>query len=296
MKSPTLLQSRRSAIIEDDHDKIDSARRRAVLTSVLAAGLITSSGQFNGSPKDSISTRIMSTSSNVQDGTISPPGKDLNSLAEDSSGTGIIRRLDSLDDALEVIATSCDRRFLEAVVSTDYHFLYRGVDESKEVGPVIGIRREPSDLLDPSTYSSLDAAYYFSALEDAMKLRKAPIRPSNGHMAVTNADDAKSWGGSAVSIWPLVSLPRGVQSNNNSEETAAHFAWLENGGAFWPNDSVNNEPKSVLVDGVDCGRQALEDALKGDGWEVMFNSECFLTVPASMDRKLITKLKGAYLI
>ena len=271
---------------EDENDLIDNVRR-ALLSSLSVAGIVALSMEFNGNPINAATTTTRTLTETV----------DPIAGTQDGQGTGIIRELDSLDEALQVIATSCDRRFLEAIVSSNYRLLYRGVDEEKEGGPIIGIRREASDLLDPSTYDSVDAANYFASLEDSMKLRNSPIRPSNGHLAVTSIDDARAWGGYAVSVWPLVSSsPTRSNSGSDDGEDGVHFAWLEEGGVFWPNKDSTANPQSVLVDGIDCGRQALEDALQGDGWEIMFNSESFLSVPASMDRELIAKLKHAYLI
>ena len=274
---------------EAENDKIDNVRR-AVLSSLSVAGIAALSMEFYGSPIDAATTAATTTSTLTE--TV-----DLIAGTQDWHGTGIIRRLDSLDEALQVIATSCDRRFLEAIVSSNYRLLYRGVDEEKEGGPIIGIRHEASDLLDLSAYNSVDAANYFASLEDSMKLRNSPIRPSNGHLAVTSVDGARAWGGSAVSVWPLVSSSP-TRSNSGSDDAGdgVHFAWLEEGGVFWPSKDSTTNLQSVLVDGIDCGRQALEDALQGDGWEIMFNSESYLSVPASMDRELITKLKQAYLI
>ena len=290
-----LLASRGSAMLDDKNEKIvDHVSRRSMLSFLSAAGVVAAmSTEFDGT--------IIHPPGNVNDGASIIP-QTVDAHVDGSRGsTGTIRQLQSLDEALEVIATSCDRRFLEAIVSSDYRLMYRGVDEEKEGGPIIAIRCEASDLLDPSTYDSIEAAKYFLTLEEGLKNRKSPVRPSNGHLAVTSIEDARSWGGSAVSVWPLVT-PRGVNptaspsQSSRSNVDAVHFAWLEKGGVFWPNESINNKTESVLVDGIDCGRQALDDALKGDGWEIMFNSGSFLSVPASMDRELIAKLKRAYLI
>jgi len=127
-------------------------------------------------------------------------------------------------------------------------------------------------------------------------MEKGPIRPSNGHLTVTSIEKAKIWGGDAVSIWPL-----GGGKND------VHFAWLEEGGEFWPCSSTSSRStvssekdlpinRKVVVDGIDCGRMGLEDALEGDGWEVMFKADRFLSVPVSMEKELLDGLRQSFII
>ena len=63
---------------------------------------------------------------------------------ESKFGTGVVRRLDSVDQAVDIIASFCDKRLLHAVVSSNYRLLYRGCDSTANEGDVIGIRSEPS--------------------------------------------------------------------------------------------------------------------------------------------------------
>ena len=199
-----------------------------------------------------------------------------------------IEPLRNVDDALRIIDDQCDRTYLHAVISSDYRFLYRGVDGVSSSRP--SIRQDPPDLLDPVTYgaSEPDAAAYFTDLNRFMSKRGDPITPGNGHLATTSVDDAAAWG-QAVSVWPL--------------STDAHFAWYADGGTFWPNHGVSSSSSAnkklvgdIIVDGVDCGKMNLADALEGEGFEVMFRAERFLTIPMSMEKDLRDGLKRSFFI
>ena len=152
-----------------------------------------------------------------------------------------------------LLEASCDRRYLHAVISSDYKLMYRGITKEDSKYPAT-IQSEPSDLLLESTYGSIEAVNYFKFLENDIMADK-PIRPSNGHLATTNVDAAKRWGGYAASIWPL--------SSDYDDSGKVHFAWLEGGGDFWPavGSSSGTAPPYVIVDGIDCGRLSLEDGI-----------------------------------
>lgn len=185
--------------------------------------------------------------------------------------------LATVGEAIAWIDENCDRRFLHAVVASDYRFLYRGVDTTD-----ISIRNEEPDLLLPETYgSSPEALQFFRELETVLK--DDAVRPSNGHLATTSAQDAAAWGTAAASIWPM---------------GPAHYAWFQNGGLFYPRASVSSslDRKSIIVDGRDCGKDNLEDALQGDSWEVMVATPCFLTVPLSMETELRDGLQKSFLV
>mmetsp|Transcript_11852 Transcript_11852/g.17184 ORF Transcript_11852/g.17184 Transcript_11852/m.17184 type:complete len:287 (-) Transcript_11852:59-919(-) len=247
-------------------DPIDTAdvfvNRRQVLASIpfIAAATASQAARFNG-PKETENIPFQSVT-----------------LSDDSSIQTTL--LSSVDEALKTIASSCDRRYLHGVVASDYRLMYRGITPKESALP--SIRSEPSDLLLPSTYGSAEASNFFTSLDKQMQSQ--PIKPSNGHLAVTNIDAAKEWGGYAASIWPL---------GEN-----VHFAWLEEGGEFWSDKTrdrdVNN--MKVIVDGVDCGRFSLEDALEGDGVEILFRAEKFLMVPVSMEEELLRGLKSSFII
>jgi len=199
-------------------------------------------------------------------------------------------RLKSTKLLAQYIRNHCNRHFLSSVINSGYKFLYRGLSpyqsdvmlQSNSINSgtaVIKITGEPCDLLDSETYQSDDAAKYFQSLEEQMKARGLNIRPSNGHLATTCPKEASRWG-DAASIWPL-------------GERNVDFAWLENGGVFWPIPEGRNEQvvvtSSFSMNGFDNGRQGykLDDALKGDAWEIMFRADNgFLAVPAGLDAEL----------
>jgi hypothetical protein len=188
----------------------------------------------------------------------------------------------TVDEAIAWIDEHCDRRFLHAVVASDYHFLYRGVS-----GSSISIINEKPDLLLPETYGSQDAIEFFRRLEIAMK--DDMIRPSNGHLATTSAEDAAAWGTTAASIWPMAA---GADEN-------VHYAWFQDGGLFYPrNDAQTLDRKQIIVDGRDCGRDSLDDALTKDSCEVIVSATRggYLAVPVSMEKELRDRLRNSFLV
>jgi len=207
---------------------------------------------------------------------------------EKETATSNMQQLSSVDEALNLIESSCDRRYLHAVVASDYKSMYRGIPSSDNY-PSLHLN-EASDLLLPSTYDSKDALKFFTLLEEKMNDR--PIKPSNGHLATTSIEDAKYWGGEYASVWPL--------------DDDVHYAWLEDGGEFWPtsnqisttvNDYTNAQ--KIIVDGIDCGRMSLDDALEKKGgkeYEIMFRAKKFLLVPSRYEEELISGLKSAFII
>jgi hypothetical protein len=178
-----------------------------------------------------------------------------------SSSIDSSKKLASVDEAIQLIETSCDRRFLHAVVASDYQLMYRRGVSAR----TIAIYNDPDTLLQSS-------AQVFSTLEQ--QLQDRPLQPSNSRLAVSHVETAKQqWGNRVVSVWPL---------GDN-----VHFAWPEEGSQFGT--------PSVIVDGVDCGRMSLEDALEGDK-EILFRSDSYLAVPLSMEKELLSKLQAAFLI
>lgn len=188
-------------------------------------------------------------------------------------------RLSTVDQAVDLIASSCDPRFLRGVVASGYKCMYRGISPKQTRSPFVSSER--SDLLLPSTYDSAKAAEFFASL-DAQMLSQ-PVKPSNGHIAVTSIKKAKLWGGAAASIWPL--------------DDNVHFAWLEKGGEFWTGRSDQYEgAKKVIVDGVDCEGMSLEDALESDNLEIMFRADRFLEVPVKLEKELLSRLQREFII
>lgn len=188
--------------------------------------------------------------------------------------------LSTVAEVIQWIDDHCDRRFLHAVVASDYRFLYRGVAAGDGSANKISIRSEEPDLLRPETYGP-EALPFFQKVEEL--LQDEAVKPSNGHLATTSARDAAAWG-TAASIWPM----RG-----------AHYAWFQNGGLFYPranNDASPLDRKSIIVDGRDCGKDSLEDALRGESWEIMVATPSFLAVPISRENELRERLRNSFLV
>ena len=101
-----------------------------------------------------------------------------------------------------------------------------------------------------------------------------------GHLATTCPKAAGEWG-IAASIWPI-------------GEDGVHFAWFADGGLFWPRPEGASQ--DVIVDGRDCGQMSLEDALVGDNWEVLFQTEKFVAIPVKFEDELCKELKKSFVI
>lgn len=188
-------------------------------------------------------------------------------------------QLFSIPNVIQWIDHFCDRRFLHAVVASDYRFLYRGVPPNDPPSTAM-LRSEAPDLLSLDTYGSTGALQFFQDLETT--LRRDAVRPSNGHLATTSVGDATLWG-NAASIWPM--------------GQAAHYAWFHDGGSFYPrNTNVDVDRNSIIVDGRDCGKDSLEDALRSDSCEILVATTSFLAVPVSMEKELREGLKKSFLV
>ena len=192
----------------------------------------------------------------------------------------IIQPLESVREAVDFIGTSCNKRFLYSVVASDYNFLYHGLDPQEATEPSIMVSK-PCDLLNPETYDSEEAAAYFAQLDQRMARKlKSPVRPSNGHLATTCPKTAGKWG-VAASIWPI-------------GEDEVHFAWYADGGLFYPRPEGASQ--DIIVDGRDCGKMSLEDALVGDNWEVLFQTDKFVSIPLKFEDELRKELKRSFVI
>lgn len=178
------------------------------------------------------------------------------------------------------IIKECNSEFLRSVVKSNYNFLYRGLspEQSKAINNqprAILLKDEPFDLLNPNTYESNEAAAYFQRLEDDMIAKGMNMTPSNSHMGTTCPKEASKWG-LAVSVWPI-------------GEKGVEFAWIaEQGGYFWPN---NNKKQTIVTTSTtkqsQNGRGALDTALQGDTWDIMFRADNgFIVVPTDEDKEL----------
>ena len=193
-----------------------------------------------------------------------------------STSTATATKVMGVPEAVQWIDDNCDRRFLHAVVASDYRFLYRGSTDA------IQTEGSKSDLLSKDTYNSPQALELFERVQTI--LEKEVVNPSNGHLATSSSQVAGEWGVPG-SIWPV---------------KGAHYAWFHDGGMFYPRPSSYDvgsmSRDDLIVDGKDCGRDSLEDALRAESCEVMFASEEFLVVPAGLDEKLREALKGSFLV
>jgi hypothetical protein len=182
----------------------------------------------------------------------------------------------SVTDAVNWIDENCDRRFYHAVVSSDYNFLYRGISV-QSLQKSIHYESSERDLLKIETYGSQEALEYFQALE--MVMEKDAVKPSIGDLTTSSVTEANKWG-AAASIWPV-------------KET--HYAWLEEKGLFYPR-SKNISRDELIVDGKDCGKDSLEDALRANNCEIMISADGYLTIPASFDEDLREALKSSFIV
>lgn len=200
--------------------------------------------------------------------------------------------------AIEWLDKYCDRRFLHAMVASDYKFLYYGIGSKNDAkaSSVANTRNEiqsstniqtvtlPFDLLSIETYGTQKAVEYFQSLESS--LENELVKPSNGHLMTTSIDDAAKWG-SVASMWPM---------------DGAHFAWFQDGKPFYPREDVvgglgtDNVQELLVVDGIDCGREGLEDALRARHCEILVNASEFLVVPVEFEQEFRTALGNSFLV
>lgn len=178
--------------------------------------------------------------------------------------------LASSDDALALIDAQGDRRFIHAVIASDYRLLYRGGNLQKRPS-VYSIEFDSDRMATPL------ASDFKNALEQQQQSDMASTWSSNSpfHMAVTNPNMIDS---KVVSVWPL---------GEN-----VHFAWT----SPQQQPDVLNSNSKLIVDGVDCGVMSLEDALERPDGQVMMHANSFLMVPASMEKDLVEKLKHSFII
>eukprot|EP00545_Synedropsis_sp_CCMP1620_P000910 CAMPEP_0119011924 /NCGR_PEP_ID=MMETSP1176-20130426/5971_1 /TAXON_ID=265551 /ORGANISM="Synedropsis recta cf, Strain CCMP1620" /LENGTH=305 /DNA_ID=CAMNT_0006964805 /DNA_START=34 /DNA_END=951 /DNA_ORIENTATION=- len=180
----------------------------------------------------------------------------------------------NLNEAFQWIEKSVDPRFRHAVVATDYQSGFY------QQGNKLGLT---SQFLE--TPSSNDV---FAELERNQLKDRPVLQPSQSQLLVSNIDVArKKWGEkNIVSVWPLGGEVE--RSGDSSSSAAVHYAWPEKGGVFLTDSSI-------IVDGIDCGRMSLEDALEGD-MEVLVQAKQFLVIPLAMEEQLVQKLRGAFLM
>merc|ERR1719491_1797172 len=211
----------------------------------------------------------------------------LSSSQSSSSSSQSFIPITNLDDVVKQIETSVDRRFLHAVVASGYHqHLYASqhqVNSNDNTNILVELEQHPEFW------------------------KKTPMQPSQCQLFVTDLDVArKRWGGRSpndvVTVWPLMSVSSSSSSTSTSSgrnedggdhSSGIHYAWPEQGGNF--RSSTTTSRTDIIVDGIDCGRMSLEDALEGN-MEVLVQADQFLIVPLSMEEALVSRLKTSFLL
>lgn len=194
-------------------------------------------------------------------------------LVAQSTNTQI---LSSLEEAVTLIDDQCDRRFLHALVATDYEqLLYRGVvpRQAKSLS-VVNTLESATSQSKPVATDFLESLQSASLVEDFSG--NTPF-----HLTTTGSQASAS----KMSLWPL--------------GTNVHYCWTENErDGLWSSQgtSLVTSPQQIIVDGVNCGVMSLEDALERPQGQVMVRADSFLLVPASMERDLIVRLKDSFII
>uniref|UniRef100_A0A6T6HPI0 Uncharacterized protein n=1 Tax=Craspedostauros australis TaxID=1486917 RepID=A0A6T6HPI0_9STRA len=184
-------------------------------------------------------------------------------LADDSVTT--TNRLGSIDEAVALIDQSCDRRFLHGVVASGYQMMYKLAPKSAQPS-IVAVEHSAGVVLSQPVLDMLSGH---------------PVpRPADSFLTWTDPEQARSWRNEVVSVWPLTN--------------DAHFAWVEGGGTF--SGSMDMSNRNIIVDGIDCGREALEDALEAEKSQILVQADRYLAVPLSMEKELIAKLQGSFLI
>lgn len=127
---------------------------------------------------------------------------------------------------------------------------------------------QPTDyLLQPSS-----AVRQLEEMEIAMT--DDVVRPSNGILTTTDPTASSI-------VWPL--------------GDAAHYAWWQQGGAIAA-DGRSVDRSKIIVDGRDCGKDSLEDALRSDSCEILVAAKSFLVVPAHLEEELRQGLQQSFLV
>jgi hypothetical protein len=185
----------------------------------------------------------------------------------------------SVDEALALIDSQCDRRFLHALVATDYQqLLYRGVPSVQDSQQPAVVRVNSVSQMAPVTTDFRQALMSPSASMVEDFAGSTPF-----HLTTVNR---KAVGSNAMALWPL-----GENVHFAWPEQEDDRLWSQRGGSL-----VLNPSMSIVVDGVDCGVMSLEDALERPTGQVMVHANAFLLVPKSMQPDLIARLKESFII
>lgn len=173
----------------------------------------------------------------------------------------------SVQEALAMIESMGDKRFLHAVIASDYQFLY---EESKTT-------KTPAA-------SEIDVGGIFS--------QKVPTDSISGKRSVVLTAAGNLASSKAFSLWPLETAMCS-SADTKGCDNGIHYAWPELGGSIRP--TTDEATQNMIVDGIDCGKMSLEDALEGD-MQVLVQAPSYLMVPKYMESNLRKGLQGAFLI
>ena len=146
------------------------------------------------------------------------------------------------------------------MVASDYRLLYRGVPAAatgnSEKPFLVIIANLADTYADPSNANRAPVASDFLALLDST-LSAGSTSADDGlstststahfHLALTNPKEIATQQ-VAMSIWPM--------------GPNVHFAWTENPDESLLSTTTRVTSNKLIVDGIDCGKMSLEDALQ----------------------------------
>jgi hypothetical protein len=180
----------------------------------------------------------------------------------------VTQTVSTVEEALQLIKISCDKRFLHAVVASDYCFLY------------------PADA--SSDFLAVDPEEVFSVVNNSNNSRSSKI-DTFYKMAATGDLASKR----APSLWPLEPVTK-WNEQRSTKNSRIHFAWPQEGGLL-TSELAEQQQQLLVVDGIDCGKMSLEDALERN-MQVLVQAPSFLIVPHLLEKDLKDGLKGAFFI
>ena len=173
---------------------------------------------------------------------------------------------------------------IREIIKRENKFLYRGDDIlGDQVSDIVDL--EP-DLLVEGTYDNPSALKYFECFEGRLGIFAA--RPSTGHIATSDQQEAGKWG-DIVSVWPLGS--------------SWAYVWPEDTATFFPSKWKDHCYSSDLVlnRGLELALQRNREVLftswfddiQATSWPEEYRNlnSAFLIVSARCDSQLKTELQ-----
>lgn len=191
------------------------------------------------------------------------------------SQTDTSRTLESIEEIVKLLETQGNKRFLQAVVASEYKLLY-SYDETIPDAALVSMTQQ--DLTPPKT--NLQAPDVWRALLDADTSSSSSFHKTRTRLIHR---------GRRTSFWPL-----GEDIHFAWTEDEHDMLWTETDTAITASSSFSR--LSLIIDGVDCGLMSLEDALERVNGQVLVYADSYVEVPASMEQKLVKALKGSFII